>query len=135
MRPKTLNGAIIVVAGASSGFGRGAALKLAREGATVVIAARRKDMLDDVVAEVETAGGMAVALQTDVSNPSDIARLSQTTISQFGRIDVWVPSPLPRLTTGLREEQRIGVTRAVCHRGDQTSTYTAKKGTYHCGGH
>jgi short-subunit dehydrogenase len=90
MRPKTLNGTIIVVAGASSGFGRGAALKLAREGATVVVAARRKDMLDDVVAEIKAAGGTAVAVQTDVSNPSDTARLSQTTVSQFGRIDVWV---------------------------------------------
>lgn len=90
MRPKTLNGTIIVVAGASSGFGRGAALKLAHEGATVVVAARRKDMLDDVVAEIKAAGGTAVAVQTDVSNPSDVTRLSQKTVSQFGRIDVWV---------------------------------------------
>lgn len=90
MRPTTLNEAIIVVAGASSGFGRGAALKLAREGATVIVAARRKNMLDDVVAEITTTGGKAVAVETDVSNPSDIARLSQMTVSQFGRIDVWV---------------------------------------------
>jgi short-subunit dehydrogenase len=47
-------------------------------------------MLDDVVAEIKAAGGTAVAVQTDVSNPSDTARLSQTTVSQFGRIDVWV---------------------------------------------
>jgi len=90
MRLQTLNNAIIVVAGASSGFGRGAALKLAREGATVVVAARRKNMLDDVVAEIAAIGGTAVALVTDVSNPADIARLSQITVSQFGRIDVWI---------------------------------------------
>ena len=90
MRPKTLNGAIIVVAGASSGFGRGAALKLAHEGATVVVAARRKIMLDELVAEIETAGGTALAIQTDVSNPLEVSRISEMTISQFGRIDVWV---------------------------------------------
>lgn len=89
-RPKTLNGTIIVVTGASSGFGRGSALKLAHEGATVVVAARRKDMLDDVVAEIETAGGTALAVQTDVSNSSDVARLSEMTVSQFGRVDAWV---------------------------------------------
>lgn len=90
MRPKSLKGAIIVVAGASSGFGRGAAVKLANEGATVVVAARRKNMLDDVVAEIETAGGTALAVQADVGNPSDVTRLSEMTISRFGRIDVWV---------------------------------------------
>lgn len=89
-RPKTLNGTIIVVAGASSGFGRGAALKLAHEGATVVVAARRKTMLDELVAEIGKEGGAALAVEADVSDPSDIARLSQMAVTQFGRIDVWV---------------------------------------------
>jgi short-subunit dehydrogenase len=89
-RPRTFNDAVIVVAGASSGFGRGAALKLAAEGAKVVVAARRRTMLDSLVAEIEAAGGTATAIQCDVSEPSDIARLSDTAVAQFGRIDVWV---------------------------------------------
>lgn len=89
-RRETLNDAIIVIAGASSGFGRGAALKLAAEGAKVVVAARRKSMLDEVVAEIEARDGTAVAVETDVSEPADVARLSKLAVERFGRIDVWV---------------------------------------------
>lgn len=89
-RPESLSDIVVVIAGASSGFGRGAAQKLAAEGARVVIAARRKSMLDDLVTEIETAGGTAVAVETDVSEPPDIARLVQEALTRFGRIDVWV---------------------------------------------
>ncbi len=90
MRAETLNNAVIVVAGASSGFGRGAALKLGTMGAKVVVAARRKAMLDDVVAEIEAQGGSAIAVEADVSEPSDVARIADAAISRFGRIDAWV---------------------------------------------
>jgi len=89
-RPDTLSGTVVVIVGASSGFGRGAALKLAAEGAHVVVAARRKTMLDDLVAEVEAAGGSALAVEADVSEPADITHLAGATLSRFGRIDVWV---------------------------------------------
>lgn len=48
-RPDTLQNLVVVVAGASSGFGRGAAVKLAAHGAKVVLAARRKNVLDEIV--------------------------------------------------------------------------------------
>ncbi|HLV77951.1 MAG TPA: SDR family NAD(P)-dependent oxidoreductase [Marinobacter sp.] len=89
-RPESLSDIVVVIAGASSGFGRGAAQKLAAQGARVVIAARRKSMLDDLVTEIETAGGTAVAVETDVSEPADIARLVEEALTRFGRIDVWV---------------------------------------------
>lgn len=89
-RPQSLSDTVVVIAGASSGFGRGAARDLAARGARVVAAARRKDMLDDLVAEVEAAGGTAVAVPVDVSEPADIARLAEETLARFGRIDVWV---------------------------------------------
>jgi short-subunit dehydrogenase len=81
---------VVVIAGASSGFGRGAALKLAVEGAKVVVAARRKDMLDDLVAEIEARGGTALAVQADVSAPADVARVMDAAVSRFGRVDSWV---------------------------------------------
>lgn len=90
MPPTTLDGTIIVIVGASSGIGRGAAIKLAGAGARVVVAARRKDMLGDVVAEIRAAGGDALAIQIDVSQAEDIERLARETLSQFGRIDVWI---------------------------------------------
>jgi len=87
---KDLTGAVIVVTGASSGFGRGSALKLASLGARVVVIARRSDLLDGLVAEITAAGGAAIAVPGDVSHPADIARLATAAIERFGRIDVWV---------------------------------------------
>ncbi|PLR21004.1 oxidoreductase [Caulobacter zeae] len=87
---KDLTGAVIVVTGASSGFGRGSALKLASLGARVVVIARRGDMLDGLVTEITAAGGAAIAVPGDVSDPADIARLATAAIERFGRIDVWV---------------------------------------------
>lgn len=85
-----IDGAPIVIAGASSGFGRGAALKLAAQGANVVLAARRAALLDELVTEISAAGGRALAVTTDVSNADDIARLADAATRQFGRIDVWI---------------------------------------------
>lgn len=80
----------IVITGASSGFGRGAAQKLARLGANVVIAARRVDVLEEVVAEIHGGGGTALAVGVDVSDPDAVARLAAAAIERFGHIDVWV---------------------------------------------
>jgi short-subunit dehydrogenase len=85
-----VKGKVIVIAGASSGFGRGAALALAEAGAHVVVAARRGDVLDALVAEITAAGGSAMALPTDVSKPEQVARLHGKTVQRFGRIDVWI---------------------------------------------
>lgn len=89
-RPETTNEMVIVIAGASSGFGRGAAIKLASQGAKVVVAARRKEMLDGLVSEIMASGGNALAVPTDVSDPVQVTALGQQAIAQFGRIDVWV---------------------------------------------
>jgi len=89
-RPTNLSDLVVVIAGASSGFGRGAAQELAAHGARVVVAARRKSMLDDLVAEIEARGGVAVAVEADVSVSADIGRLLVETLSRFGRVDVWV---------------------------------------------
>jgi short-subunit dehydrogenase len=85
-----LSGKTIVVTGASSGFGRGSALKLGELGANVVVAARRGDALDEVVAQIERSGGTALAVPTDVSDPEAVSRLAAAAVERFGRIDVWV---------------------------------------------
>ncbi|MCS5735226.1 SDR family NAD(P)-dependent oxidoreductase [Herbiconiux daphne] len=89
-RTADVAGKTIVVTGASSGFGRGVAVRLGAAGANVVLAARRGDVLDDVVSEIETAGGVAVAVPTDVSDPDAVTRLAEAAVERFGRIDVWV---------------------------------------------
>ena len=89
-RQDSLRGLVVVIAGASSGFGRGAAEKLASEGAQVVIAARRKEVLDEMVLSVETAGGTAIAVKADVSDAAQVQAIADAAISRYGRIDVWV---------------------------------------------
>jgi len=85
-----LRNRVVVITGASSGFGRGAALKFAQSGAHVVLAARRKRLLKDVAEECRQIGGEALVVETDVSSPSEVENLAARAINEFGRIDVWV---------------------------------------------
>jgi short-subunit dehydrogenase len=90
MRDETLQGKVIVITGASSGFGKGAAMAFARAGANVVLAARREQLLDDLVRECEKLGGQALAVPTDVSQAEQVQHLGQSALSAGGGIDVWV---------------------------------------------
>jgi NAD(P)-dependent dehydrogenase (short-subunit alcohol dehydrogenase family) len=90
MADRKLQGKVVVITGASSGFGKGSALKFAEEGAFVVAAARRGELLDDLVRDCEARGGRALAVPTDVTQEKDVLELAQRAVSEFGRIDVWV---------------------------------------------
>jgi len=87
---QSIAGKTFVITGASSGFGRGVAVKLASQGANVVLAARRTELLDEVAAEATAAGGTPLVVTTDVSKPEDIRKLADAAIARFGRIDVWI---------------------------------------------
>jgi short-subunit dehydrogenase len=90
MADRKLNGRVIVITGASSGFGKGAAIEFAKSGAWLVLAARRGELLDQVARDCEAAGGRAITVTADVSQESDVERIAQTALSEFGRFDVWV---------------------------------------------
>ncbi|RUO30788.1 oxidoreductase [Aliidiomarina sedimenti] len=91
MQPITnVKDATIVITGASSGFGRGVALKLAELGAHVVLAARRTAALEELQHTIETNGGSALAVTTDVSDAEAVQRLADAAIERFGSIDVWI---------------------------------------------
>ncbi|MFF9347119.1 SDR family NAD(P)-dependent oxidoreductase [Streptomyces sp. NPDC014734] len=79
-----LHGKVAMVTGASSGIGAAAARLFAAEGAAVVLMARRRQNLDDVVAEIERAGGRAVAVAGDVAQSDDVARAVHTAVAEFG---------------------------------------------------
>jgi 3-oxoacyl-[acyl-carrier protein] reductase len=86
-----LDGKVALVTGASRGIGRAIALRLARDGASVVVNyAGSREAAREVVSEIETAGGRAVAVQADVSKVADVERLFDETFRQFGRLDVLV---------------------------------------------
>lgn len=81
------NGKVVVVTGGTSGIGRATALAFARAGATVVIAARRRDKGQEVLQEITRLGGEVAFLQTDVSRAEDVESLVQTSVERFGRVD------------------------------------------------
>lgn len=88
---RTLKNAVIVLTGASSGIGRGAALAFAREGAQLVLAARDHEALDEVAAQCCALGARAIAVPTDVTDNEAVMRLAEAA-ADFGEgcIDVWI---------------------------------------------
>jgi len=82
-----LDGQIVIVTGASAGIGEAAARRLAGEGATVVIAARRADKLNGLKQQIDSAGGRALAVAGDITSQQDRERLVQETMRAYGRID------------------------------------------------
>jgi NAD(P)-dependent dehydrogenase (short-subunit alcohol dehydrogenase family) len=85
---KALEGKVAIVTGASSGIGRAAAMLFASEGAQVVVNARRPGALDEVVSEIERAGGSAAAFAGDVREESCAAGLVELALQRFGGVDV-----------------------------------------------
>ena len=78
---------VVVITGASAGIGAAAADLLASRGASVVLAARRLDALNEVAAR---CGSRALAIAADVTSRADVARVAAEAIDRFGRIDVWI---------------------------------------------
>ncbi len=83
-----LNGKVAIVTGASSGIGRATAKLFAQEGAKVVVGARRQAQLDELVREIETEGGEALALAGDVQSEAYAQDLVAAAVKQFGRLDI-----------------------------------------------
>jgi len=83
---------VVVVTGASSGFGLQTSLELARRGAHVVLAARSEQTLRDLAmnCEMQDGGCAALAVPTDVSKPRDVQQLFELAKRRFGKIDAWI---------------------------------------------
>ncbi|MDH6099342.1 3-oxoacyl-[acyl-carrier-protein] reductase [Anabaenopsis sp. FSS-46] len=88
---ETLQGKVAIVTGASRGIGRAIALELAKQGASIVVNyASSSSAADTVAAEINAAGGQAIALKADVSKVEQVEALFNATIEKFQRLDIIV---------------------------------------------
>jgi 3-oxoacyl-[acyl-carrier protein] reductase len=86
----SLSGRVALITGASQGIGRTCALRLAKDGATVVLAARNQEKLNELAAEIITTGGNAAAFPLDVADEDQVKATVKAAIAQFGKIDILV---------------------------------------------
>ncbi|GAA3431349.1 SDR family NAD(P)-dependent oxidoreductase [Kutzneria kofuensis] len=82
----SFTGKVAIVTGAGSGMGRATAVLLAGRGAAVTVVGRRANKLDEVVEEIEKAGGRALAVSADVGDAADVERAVAETVSHFGAL-------------------------------------------------
>jgi short-subunit dehydrogenase len=84
----SLKGKVVLITGASSGFGEDAARLFAKEGCRVVLAARREEKLQSIATEIRGAGGEAFAIPVDVNQRAEIDRMVQVVLDRYGRVDI-----------------------------------------------
>jgi NADP-dependent 3-hydroxy acid dehydrogenase YdfG len=104
----SVNGKVVVITGASSGLGEATARYLSAHGATVVLAARRADLIEKLAAELVAAGGKALALPMDVTRSAQVQQVVDAAVAQYGGIDVMLNNagiaPLSQLERGRIEQ-------------------------------
>ncbi len=83
-----LENKVVLITGASSGFGEEAALLFAKEGCKVVLAARRIDRLQNLAAKIQSRGGEAMAIPVDIVDFADVDNMVQSTLDLYGHIDI-----------------------------------------------
>ena len=86
--PGRLEGKVAIVTGASSGIGKATALAYAREGAAVVLAARRRRETEATALAVREAGGRAIVVPTDVARAAEVSAMVDATLAAYGRLDI-----------------------------------------------
>jgi 2-hydroxycyclohexanecarboxyl-CoA dehydrogenase len=98
-----LDGRVALVTGAGQGIGRGTALALAKEGATVVLAGRTVSKCEAVAAEIAALGGTALPVECDVSVRAQVDAAVAATVSHFGGIDILVNNAQTSVQATLEE--------------------------------
>lgn len=127
-----LESRVAVVTGASGGIGRAVALAFAEEGTKLVVHYKESaEAASEIVREITTRGGQAVAVQADVSREDDVARLAREALERFGRVDVWVNIAGADILTGegaaLSDVEKLDYLLAVDLRGTVLCSWEAAR--------
>jgi NAD(P)-dependent dehydrogenase (short-subunit alcohol dehydrogenase family) len=85
-----LKGKVAVITGSGRGMGKAMAVRMAREGASVVVNDVNVADMDTTVKEIQSAGGKAIGFKADVTKRAEIADMVKAAIDKFGKIDIWV---------------------------------------------
>ena len=107
---RILEGKVALVTGGNSGIGRASALAFAKEGAKVIVAARRIEPGEETVRIIKQNGGEAIFVKTDVSNPPEVRSLINTIAETYGQLDcafnnAGISAPTLSLTADMSEEE------------------------------
>jgi short-subunit dehydrogenase len=120
---------VVVVTGASAGVGRATACEFAKHGAKVALLARNEDGLEGARKEVETAGGEALTIPTDVSDPEQVEAAAERVERELGPIDVWVNDAIAVIFSPFKDIELEDFKRSteVCYLGTVYGTKAALK--------
>jgi len=122
---KRLEGKTALITGGNSGVGEATAALFAREGANVVITARREKQLEETAARIRAEGGRVLALRGDVSRPEDSVMLVSKAVETFGGLDILVNN------AGVRDRCLMPVDKVADSEIDRVLD-TNTKGTVYC---
>ena len=120
---KHLNGKVAIVTGSSGGIGKAIALRLGEEGIKIAVAARRLNLCNVVKDQILSQGGQAIAVQTDISDQTQVENLINETIHNFGQLDIMINN------AGIGGGNQISETRTETF--DQVIN-TNLRGTFFC---
>ncbi len=119
----SVEGKVAIVTGASQGIGRSIAERFAADGAQVVVCSREQDNVDPVAEDIEAEGGDAVAVECDVTDRDAVDALVETTVSEFGGVDILANNAGANFMSGFEE---------ISENGWKTIVDINLTGTYHC---
>jgi len=94
---------VVVITGASAGVGRATVREFARHGAWIALVARGKDGLEGARREVESMGGKALVLPTDVADPEQVEDAAQRVEKKLGSIDIWINNAMTSVFSPIKE--------------------------------